>query len=382
MGIRVEVPLLDLKPQYQQLKAELRDAIDRVVESQVFILGPEVDRFEADAAAYCRTQFALGVSSGTDALILALMALGIGPGDEVITSPYTFFATAGSIARVGAKPVFVDIEPGSFNLDISKVEERITPRTKAIMPVHLYGQCVDMDALCDIAERREIPIIEDAAQAIGAEFHGQRAGSFGGIGCFSFFPSKNLGAFGDAGMVTVDDEALNNHMKVLRVHGGERRYYHDFVGGNFRIDALQATVLGIKLKHLDSWTSGRRKNVELYRKLFADAGISGEKLSDAPVVLPHELPNRFHIYNQFVVRVRERDKLMEALASAKVGCAIYYPVPLHLQKCFSSLEYGEGDFPVSEEAAKTTVALPVFPELSQDQIAFVVQTISNFYKKS
>ena len=377
----MQVPLLDLRPQYQPLKQEIREAIDRVVESQGFILGPEVAEFECQAAGYCQSRFALGVSSGTDALILALMGLGIGQGDEVITTPYTFFATAGSIARVGATPVFVDIDPRSYNIDVSQIEAKITPKTKAIMPVHLYGQCVDMDALGRITESRGIALIEDAAQAIGSEFKGKRAGSFGGIGCFSFFPSKNLGAFGDAGLVTTDDEKLFEHLKIMRVHGGERRYYHDYVGGNFRIDALQAAVLAVKLKHLDSWTDGRRRNAEIYRGLFEKTGLVGKDLKSACVVLPEELPNRKHIYNQYVIRVRDRERLIEELGKEKIGNAIYYPVPLHLQKCFSDLGHRKGDFPESETAAETTLAIPIYPELSSDQLEFVVHVIAGFFKK-
>lgn len=379
----VHVPLLDLRPQYASMKADIKAAIDRVVESQGFILGPEVEAFEAEAAQYCGARFSLGVSSGTDALILALMAIGAGPGDEVITSPYTFFATAGSIARVGATPVFVDIEPDSYNLNAEAVSRAIGPKTKAIMPVHLYGQCADMDALCSLAAEHRLTMIEDAAQAIGAEFRGRRAGTFDSIGCFSFFPSKNLGAFGDAGLVTAQEEKLFQHLKILRVHGGERRYFHDFVGGNFRIDALQAAVLRVKLAHLESWTEGRRKNAAIYRKLFEAAGLAipGGGLQDAAVVLPTELPHRRHIYNQYVIRVRERDALMEKLKSADVGTAIYYPVPLHLQKCFAGLGYGEGDFPQSEEAAKTTLALPVYPELTSEQLEYVVQVIAGFFQK-
>lgn len=376
----MQVPLLDLKPQYQPLKDDIALAIERVVESQGFILGPEVSQFEEQVAQYCHSKFALGVSSGTDALILALMGLGIGEGDEVITSPYTFFATAGSIARVGAKSVFVDIDPISYNLDVSQVEKKITGRTKAIMPVHLYGQCVEMDELCKISEKHGIPLIEDAAQAIGSEYKGRRAGSFGGIGCFSFFPSKNLGAFGDAGLVTTDDEKLFEHLKIMRVHGGERRYYHDYVGGNFRIDALQAAILSVKLRHLESWTEGRRSNAATYRSLFEASGIAGKDLKSACVVLPEEGPHHRHIYNQYVIRVRDREKLINELTKEKIGTAIYYPLPLHLQKCFSDLGYKKGDLPQSESAADTTLAIPIFPELSVEQLEFVVHVIAGFYK--
>ncbi|MFN8389115.1 MAG: DegT/DnrJ/EryC1/StrS family aminotransferase [Bdellovibrionota bacterium] len=385
MNESISVPLLDLVPQFQSLQAELEEAVARVVRSQVFILGPEVEAFEKECAEYCRSRFALGVSSGTDALLLALMSLDIGRDDEVITTPYTFFATAGSISRVGAKPVFVDIEPDTFNMDVSQVGARITQRTKALMPVHLYGQCVKMPALQKLAHTANIPIIEDAAQAIGAEDSGTRAGNFGAVGCFSFFPSKNLGAFGDAGLVTTNDETLYGRLKKLRVHGGFERYYHDEIGGNFRIDALQAAVLRIKLRALDSWSAGREKNAEIYRRLFIEAGLAeqGNVLPNdsAPVALPAPSANGRHVYNQFVIRAVNRDALQKYLGEHRVQTAIYYPVPLHLQACFRDLGYKTGDFPQAELAAQQTLALPIFPELSMKQLETVVGRISEFFHK-
>jgi len=374
------VPLLDLKPQYESLRAELDEAVMRVIRSQGFILGPEVESFEKEAAAYCRTSFAVGVSSGTDALLLALMALNIGRDDEVITSPYSFFATAGSIARAGARPVFVDIEPDSFNIDVKAIRGKLTRKTKAIMPVHLFGRCADADAINAIADEANIPVIEDAAQAIGAEHEGQRAGAQGAVGCFSFFPSKNLGAFGDAGMVTTSDPKLAERLRKLRVHGGERRYYHDEVGGNFRIDALQAAVLSVKLRRLDEWTAARQKNADSYRELFRDAGLTGGSPSASTPVVPPEAPKSSrHIYNQFVIRAHRRDELQAFLTKEMVGTAVYYPLPLHLQKCFEGLGYAKGDFPESEKAAAETLALPIFPELSRKQLETVVARVAQFY---
>jgi dTDP-4-amino-4,6-dideoxygalactose transaminase len=361
------VPLLDLTRQYQALKSDLDAAVLAVCESQQFILGPAVGEFECEAAEYCRTRFALGVSSGTDALILALMALDIGPGDEVITSAYSFFATAGSIARVGAKPVFVDIDPVSFNLRADLVENAVTSRTKAIMPVHLFGQCAQMDKIGEIAKAKGLAIIEDAAQAIGAEFKGKRAGQFGGIGCFSFFPSKNLGAFGDAGLVTTDEQAIYETLKKLRVHGSRVKYYHEEVGGNFRLDSLQAAVLKVKLKYLDEWSEARGRNAAIYRELFTE-----KRLLDR-VVLPEILPDRRHIFNQYVIRVQNRDAVMEQLKKRGVGCEVYYPLCLHEQKCFSSLAYRRGDFPEAERAARESLAIPIFPELTEEELHYVVQ---------
>ncbi len=365
------VPLLDLRAQYQPLRDEIETAMRRVVESQHFILGPEVDALEREIAAYCGSRYALGVSSGTDALLVALMALGVGAGDEVITTPFTFFATAGTVARLGARTVFVDIDPRTFNIDPRGIEAALTPRTKAIVPVHLFGRLADMDAIVPLARAAGVPVIEDAAQAIGAhDAHGHRAGAIGEIGAFSFFPSKNLGAFGDAGMVTTSDAALDHLLRRLRVHGMEPKYVHEIVGGNFRLDALQAAVLRVKLRHLDAWHEGRRRNAATYRALFADAGLP-------EVVLPEDVPG--HIYNQFVVRVAQRDALRAHLEAEGVGTEVYYPLPLHRQACFAPLGYGPGDFPHSEAAAREVLALPIYPELAEADLAHVVGSIARFY---
>jgi dTDP-4-amino-4,6-dideoxygalactose transaminase len=390
------VPLLDLKPQYAAIKDEILEAINRVCDSQYFILGPEVQAMEEDVAAYCGAKFALGVSSGTDALLLAMMALNIKPGDEIITTPYTFFATAGCVARLGAKAVFVDIDPQTFNIDPAQIEAKITPQTKAIIPVHLYGQCADMAPIMDIAARRKLYVIEDAAQAIGAEYQGQRAGSLGHIGCFSFFPSKNLGAFGDGGAVTTNDPALNEQMKILRVHGSKPKYYHKFVGGNFRLDALQAAIVRVKLKHLDNWTAGRQRNAARYNQLFTDLGLTTG--AHPLVTLPVEssvtgqyarrtaattppFANHRHIYNQYIIRVSQRDPLQAFLTERKIGNEIYYPLPLHRQECFADWGYQPGDFPLSEAAAAETLALPIYPELTDEPLQTVVKTIAEFYTR-
>ena len=362
------IPLLDLKAGYAAIREEIQVALERVIEAQAFILGPEVEALEAEVAAYSQCQYGIGVSSGTDALLVALMALGVGPGDEVITSPYTFFATAGTIARLGARPVFIDIDPATFNLDPDLLAAAITPRTKAIMPVHLFGQMADMDPIMEIAERHHLPVIEDAAQAIGAEYKGRRAGSIGTVGCFSFFPSKNLGGFGDGGMVTTQDPALANQIQLLRAHGMRPKYYHQFIGGNFRLDALQAAVLRVKLKYLDGWSEGRQRNAATYRALFAQAGLDA-------VVLPVEASERRHIYNQFVIRVPHRDQVLQHLRESQVGVEIYYPVPIHLQECFRDQGYHQGDFPVSERAALETLAIPIYPELTDEALARVVRVI-------
>jgi dTDP-4-amino-4,6-dideoxygalactose transaminase len=377
----MKVPLLDLKAQHDPIQKEILDAIAGVLQSQAFILGPEVKKLEDRIASYSHTQFAIGVSSGTDALLVALMALDIGPGDEVITTPYSFFATAGAVSRLGAKPIFVDIDPASFNLDPGKLEGAITGRTKAIIPVHLYGQCADMGPIMSLAAKKYLAVIEDAAQAIGAEYHdGARAGSLGTIGCFSFFPSKNLGALGDGGMVVTNNPQLAEKVKVLRVHGGKPKYYHKMIGGNFRLDTLQAAVLNVKLNYLDLWTKQRQANADRYRRLFQASGL----IEKAGLQLPRAAYGssgvaHYHIYNQFVVRVRERDKLREFLAQEGIGSEIYYPVPFHLQECFRSLGYREGDFPESERAAKETVALPIYPELTEAMQHAVVEKIQAFY---
>jgi dTDP-4-amino-4,6-dideoxygalactose transaminase len=371
----VTVPLLDLKAQYATIREEIRAAVDAVLESQYFILGPTVSECESLLAPYCGCAHAVGVSSGSDALLIALMAEGIGPGDEVITTPYTFFATAGSIARVGARPVFVDIRPDTFNIDPAEIEARVTKKTKAVMPVHLYGQCADMDPILALADRHGLTVIEDAAQAIGAEYKGRRAGSMSRYGCFSFFPSKNLGAAGDGGMVVTQDAALADLLGVLRVHGSKPKYYHSLIGGNFRLDALQAAVISVKFRHLEKWTAGRQANAERYRRLFVEAGL----VESGRVALPHADPACRHIYNQFVVRVPRRDELQAYLKDHRVSTEIYYPVPLHLQQCFAYLGHREGNFPHSEAAAKETLALPIYPELTDEQARHVVDCVARFF---
>ena len=387
----MKVPLLDLKPQYQALKAEIDAAIERVCDSQYFILGPAIKELEAGVAAYSQVAHGIGVSSGTDALLLALMALGIGDGDAVITSSYTFFATGGTIARTGARPIFLDIDPMTYNLSPALVRaflERECDRrdgkvvhrdsgtvVRALMPVHLYGQLADMASLMPIALEYGLKVIEDAAQAIGAaDAAGKRACSFGEIGCLSFFPTKNLGAFGDAGACVTDDADLAKHMMILRVHGMEPKYYHSFVGGNFRIDEIQAAVLNIKLRHLDSWSEGRQRNAAFYDKAFAAAGLG------AAVETPVAVPGYRHIYNQYVIRAKRRDELRKALGDAGVGAEVYYPVPLHQQKCFEYLGYRTGELPESERAAAETLALPIFPELATEQLQYVVDSIARFYR--
>jgi dTDP-4-amino-4,6-dideoxygalactose transaminase len=368
--LAIDVPLLDLTAQWAAIRDETLAAITRVCDSQRFVMGEEVEAFEREMAASLGVGHAIGVSSGTDALLVALMALGIGPGDEVVTSTYSFFATAGTIARVGARPVLVDIDPVSFNLDPQAVAGAITPRTKAIMPVHLYGQCADMDAIGQAAARAGVPIVEDAAQAIGSLYRGRQAGGFGLGAGFSFFPSKNLGAFGDAGLVTSNDAEFASRVRLLRNHGAERQYFHRLVGGNFRLDALQAAVLRVKAPHLDGWTERRRANAGRYRALFREAGLDGR------LTLPTEVDGCRHIYNQFVVRVPERDRVKAALASRRVGTAIYYPVPFHLQECFADLGYAAGAFPHAEAAALETLALPIYPELNETQQAAVVTAMA------
>src|SRR5262245_46768375 len=368
----MNVPLLDLKAQHSAIRAEIFEAIQRVVESQYFILGPEVQGLEGEIAAFCNARFAIGVSSGTDALLSALMAIGIAPGDEVVTSTYSFFATAGVIVRLGARPVFVDIDPQTFNLDSAEIDRKITSRTKAMMPVHLFGQCAGMDPIMEVARAKDIYVIEDAAQAIGAHDEPvKRAGTIGHIGCFSFFPSKNLGAFGDAGMVITNDEKLAEIVNVLRVHGGKPKYHHSLVGGNFRLDALQAAVLRVKLKYLTTWTEARRNNARRYRLLFQEKGLL------QCVSLPKDSPG--HIYNQFVVRFPDRDRLQSFLRQNRVETEIYYPIPLHLQECFRHLGYQTGDFPRAEAAARESLALPVYSEIAEEQQRYVVGKIREFY---
>jgi dTDP-4-amino-4,6-dideoxygalactose transaminase len=367
------IPLLDLKQQYATIRDEALRVTAEVYESQMFILGKRVEDFERDFASYCQSKHAIGVSSGTDALLEALMVLGIGHGDEVIVPAYSFFATAGVVDRVGAVPVFVDIDLVDYNLNPKQLEQKITPRTKAIMPVHLYGQCAPMNEIMAIANARGIPVIEDAAQAVGSDYDGRRAGSIGLIGCFSFFPSKNLGAFGDAGAITANDDELAKRIVDFRVHGMRPKYFHHYVGGNFRIDALQAAMLHIKLPHLEAWHEGRRRNAAIYRREFEKAGI-GDR-----VVLPEELPGRRHIYNQYVIRFSEgrevRDRVMEHLKSAGIGCEVYYPLTLPQQPCFAHVPGAKDSYPNSETAAAETLAIPVFPELREEQIREVVQEI-------
>ncbi|HET9702900.1 MAG TPA: DegT/DnrJ/EryC1/StrS family aminotransferase [Vicinamibacterales bacterium] len=367
------VPLLDLHAQYAPLRQHLLDAITRVCDSQRFIGGPEVEGLERELCAALGYPHAVGLSSGTDAVLAALMALDIGPGDEVITPTYSFFATAGCVARVGAKPVLVDIEPDTFNIDVNAALAAITPRTKAIMPVHLFGQCAELEPIVEAAKQRGIAVIEDAAQAIGCQYRGRPAGTWGAIGCFSFFPSKNLGAFGDAGFVTTTDPSLYRKLKLIRTHGMEPRYYHHIVGANFRLDALQAAVLRVKLPHLGAWSEARRANAARYRRLFADASLD-------EVTLPVEAPNRTHIYNQFVIRVPDRDRLRQHLDAAGIGTEVYYPVPFHLQECFKSLGYPAGAFPVSEAAARSSLALPIYPELIPAQQSAVLGAIRTFVR--
>jgi dTDP-4-amino-4,6-dideoxygalactose transaminase len=376
------IPLLDLKAQYAPIREEIRAVMDRVCDAQYFIGGPEVEALEKEVAAYSQAQFGIGVTSGTDALIVALMTIGVKPGDEVITTPYSFFATAGCIDRLGAAPVFVDIDPFSYNIDPAQIEAKVTSKTRAIIPVHLYGQMADMDPIMEVANRHDLIVIEDAAQAIGAEYRGRRAGSIGHFGCFSFFPSKNLGAFGDGGMVTANDPALAHKAKLLRNHGAEPKYYHKLVGGNFRLDALQAAILRVKLGHLDNWTAGRQRNAARYRKLFADANLVVDGPSAAGkqgIVLPTEEAERRHIYNQFVIRSDRRDAVMAKLKERKIGTEIYYPVPLHLQECFAELGYRTGSLPHAELAAKETLALPIYPELTEEMQAAVVAAVAAAY---
>ncbi len=385
MSDPITVPLLDLKPQYLALKPALDAAVAEVIASQYFILGPTVERFEQASATYCEVGHAIGVSSGTDALIVALMAIGIGPGDEVITSPYPFFGTVGAIVRLGAVPVFVDIEPDSFNIDAAQIEAAITERTRALMPVHLFGQMADMHAINQIACKHNIPVIEDAAQAIGARQQQHRAGSIGHMGCLSFFPTKNLGGFGDGGMVLTGDAESAEICRQLRNHGMSPKYFHPRVGGNFRLDALQAAVLRVKLECLDDWHAQRRENATCYHTLSENAGIKRpiDILEDGDlqngIILPVETSYNYHIYNQFVIYSDQRDALMHHLRANHIGCEIYYPLALHQQECFQSLGYEKNQFPNAERAAAMSLALPVFPDLSTEQINRVVEVIADFF---
>jgi dTDP-4-amino-4,6-dideoxygalactose transaminase len=371
------VPLLDLRAQYATIRDEIREAMDRVIDSQHFILGPEVEAFERDIAAYCGCAFAIGVSSGSDALLVALMAAGVGPGDEVVTTAYSFFASAGAIARLGARPVFVDIDPADFNIDTAKVSSALTQRTKAVMPVHLYGQTADLGPLMELARANGLVVVEDAAQAIGAEHGGRRAGSFGEYGCFSFFPSKNLGAFGDGGLVTANDSGIAERLRLLRTHGAKPKYHSRVIGGNFRLDALQAAILGVKLRHLESWTEGRRRNAARYRTLFAERITTRGPRAVTP---PADIAGRRHIYNQFVVRTAEREALQAHLKDRGIGTEVYYPIPLPLMDAFAYLGHGSGEFPESERAARETLALPIYAELTGEQQGRVVDAIVDWQR--
>ncbi len=370
------VPLLDLKPTFAAMRAEVLEAVTRVFDSQHFILGPEGTAFEREIASYVGAEYAVGCASGSDALLLAFMALDIKSGDEVVTSPFTFFATGGSIARLGAKPVFVDIEAGTFNIDASLIEPKISWRTRAICPVHLYGQTADMAAIREVADLHGVPIVEDSAQAIGAEFEGRRTGVLGHMACFSFYPTKNLGGAGDGGMITTDDVELAEKLRILRDHGQRPKYTYRMIGLNSRLDELQAAVLRIKLRYLEAWHARRADIAARYVALFESAGLLGE------LTPPPTSPNRRHVYNQFIVRVAggHRDALRDHLRERGVGTEIYYPVPLHLQDCFRSLGHSAGDFPESERAAKETLALPIFTELTPSQQEAVVDRIAEFYK--
>lgn len=394
----MQVPLLDLKPQMDALRDEILQAVTEVIDSTQYILGPKVQELEQAVAEYSKASYATGVSSGTDALIISLMGLGIGPGDFVLTTPYTFFATMGSILRVGAVPVFADIDPETMNIDPEKLAAELDKdrkngrKIKAIMPVHLFGQCADMQRIMELAAQYDLPVVEDAAQAIGADcpftVDGQvewkRAGSIGTAGCFSFFPSKNLGGIGDGGMVTTCDREFAENLVSLRNHGAEPKYYHSVVGGNFRLDPVQAVVLSIKLKHLESWHKARRKNADLYRKYFADAGVE-----DDAVKLPSAVYDKiegaeyanFHIYNQFIIRCSKRDELRDYLLSKGIGCEVYYPLCLHQQECLKPYNFTCNSYPVAEQAACETLALPIYPDLEESQLEYVVSAIADFYQR-
>jgi len=369
-----QIPLLDLRAQHRQIRDEVLTEIARVVDSQKFILGEDVQKFEAEIASYCGTKHAVGCASGSDALFLALMALDIHPGDEVLTTPYTFFATAGAISRIGAIPIFVDVEERTFNIDANRMAEALAshPKIRAVIPVHLFGGCADMDPICEMAEDRGITIIEDAAQSIGSEYKGRRAGSIGQLGAFSFFPSKNLGGYGDGGMVTTNDASLAERLAALRIHGRTGKYFHQWIGINSRLDALQAAVLRVKFRYLDSWTQGRQSHAEHYRSQLAKLSVP---------VIPAE-PTQYqtrHVYNQFVIRGPERDALQAHLKTQGIGSEVYYPLPLHLQPCYSSLGYKKGDFPVSEKLAAESLALPIHAEVGTEDIEYVCDSIRSFY---
>jgi dTDP-4-amino-4,6-dideoxygalactose transaminase len=389
-----KISFLDLKAQYKRIQDEINHKISEVLSSQSFILGPEVEELEREIASYSKVKWAVGVSSGSDALIISQMALGVGEGDEVITTPFTFFATAGSVARLKAQPVFCDIEKGSFNLSPFKLEELLRKKIdkqgkasiKAIIPVHLFGQCADMNPILTLAKKYDLFIIEDAAQAIGAEYPSEegikKAGSMGDLGILSFFPSKNLGAYGDGGMVLTNDEELADKLRIMRIHGSKDKYYYDILGGNFRLDALQAAVLRVKLKHLGRWHNKRRENADYYEKKFKETGLLEEGLVKLPLAqYKNKGAENFHIYNQYVIRAKKREELQKYLRKRGVPTAVYYPLPLHLQKCFSYLDYKKGDFPESEKASREVLALPIYPELSPEKQDFIVSCLDDFYNK-
>ena len=386
----MKVPLLDLKLQYQAIKNEIDSAVLQVIESQNFILGSEVEQLESSIAKYVNAKFAIGVSSGTDALLIALMAMDVKPGDEIIVPTFSFFATAGVVARLNAIPVFVDVDETTFTISPIEIEKKITSRTRGIIPVHLFGQSAEMNSILEIAKKYNLFVIEDAAQAIGTEYkNGNRIGSIGDIGCFSFFPSKNLGCFGDGGIVSTNNEQLAEKLKILRVHGSQPKYYHKLIGGNFRIDAIQSAVLNVKLKYLDNWTLKRNQNAELYNNLFLKSGIakfSGKPSNEFPISLPESIYQEngkphFHIYNQYNLRVSNRNELKSYLLKNEIGCEIYYPVPFHKQECFKDFINKADLFPISDSLASDSLAIPIFPELTESQIEFVVTKIIEFYKQ-
>ncbi|MFI5126349.1 MAG: DegT/DnrJ/EryC1/StrS family aminotransferase [Candidatus Acidiferrales bacterium] len=368
------LPFLDLKAQFASIREEVMSAITGVLESQHFILGPEVEAFEREISAHTGARFAIGCASGSDALLLALLALEVQHGDEVITTPFTFVATAGAIARIGAKPVFLDIDSATFKIDPAQIEPALTARPRAILPVHLFGMAADIDAILEIASKRELPVIEDAAQSVGARYRGKAAGNLGAMGCFSFFPSKNLGSAGDGGMITTNDQKLAERLKLLRVHGSRKKYEYEIVGINSRLDALQAAILRVKLRHLESWTEGRRCNAERYRALFAEFALTER------VMLPEVPAERTHVYNQFVIRVAERDALRAFLKERGIPTEVYYPSPLHLERAFQYLGYKAGAFPAAEAASKQVIALPIYPELREEQQRSIVSAIAEFYE--
>jgi dTDP-4-amino-4,6-dideoxygalactose transaminase len=386
----MKVPLLDLKAQYKTLKKELDEALIRTAESQYFILGPEVEKLEKAMSEYLDCKYAIGVSSGTDALLIALMAIDIKPGDEIIVPTYSFFATAGVVSRMNAVPIFVDSDTVTYNINPKEIESKITDKTRAIIPVHLYGQSAEMDEIVAIAKKHNLKVIEDGAQAIGVQYkNGVKVGNLGDIGCFSFFPSKNLGCFGDGGLVITNDDKLGAKLRIMRVHGGKPKYYHKIIGGNFRLDAIQAAVLNVKLAHLDNWSEKRRRNAELYTKLFIDSGLASsegkiEFTSEEKVLLPKAIykdsgHKNYHIYNQYVIRVEKRDELRKYLTEKEIGTEIYYPVPFHKQECFTNLKsrFEKTNFVNSENAANESIALPIYPELADEQIEYVVKEIEN-----